>query len=250
LPLILLCFPCLLFTVSLSSSALSLLLLSFFSAKASHTTIFQSSKAIIKQVPALQTRYLHLKRSHQSTRDQFKPQSSLFRSPQSTSSRSHQVLLFSRQHSKDKDLVLSKFFSLHHLPSTMTSHVEMYFLYGEAYDETAPVTRAEAWLRQVAYADLTTGAALFFALVTLLGVMALFGRISLPGSRPSRRGSSHRSLPWLPQPVRSLCSWLAFARLRSSTPSCRIGPSSRLSTVASSDSSPPLSAGGFPPINP
>ncbi|KAF7131412.1 hypothetical protein CNMCM5793_004583 [Aspergillus hiratsukae] len=56
----------------------------------------------------------------------------------------------------------------------MTSHVEMYFLYGEAYDETAPVTRAEAWLRQFAYADLTTGAALSFAVVTLLGFMALF----------------------------------------------------------------------------
>lgn len=56
----------------------------------------------------------------------------------------------------------------------MTSHVEMYFLYGEAYDETAPVTREEAWISQFAYADLTTGAALSFALVTLLGVMALF----------------------------------------------------------------------------
>ncbi|KAH3124487.1 hypothetical protein KXW11_006771 [Aspergillus fumigatus] len=56
----------------------------------------------------------------------------------------------------------------------MTSHVEMYFLYGEAYDETAPVTRVEAWISQFAYADLTTGAALSFALVTLLGVMALF----------------------------------------------------------------------------
>lgn len=134
------------------SLSLSLLLLSF-SAKSSHITIFQSSKAIIKQILTRQSRYLHIKESHQGATKRFSSLGNI---------------------SKDKNLVLSNSFPSTTLPSTMTSHVEMYFLYGEAYDETAPVTRVEAWISQFAYADLTTGAALSFALVTLLGVMALF----------------------------------------------------------------------------
>ncbi|EAW11322.1 uncharacterized protein ACLA_090150 [Aspergillus clavatus NRRL 1] len=56
----------------------------------------------------------------------------------------------------------------------MTSPAELYFLYGDAYDEVAKATGPELWFLNFAHADLTTDATIFFALATLLGVMAMF----------------------------------------------------------------------------